>query len=168
MSYRQWGRKESDTTERLDFRFQLRNSHSLRNMCFKSPLEIYLFLSTPLNKIYLSLSSFPLYENVSELTFLHHFPGPLGKTFADKNIHSFIIRIPSLLAVLSRVWLLETPWTITGQVSLSMELSSQEYRSGWPFPPPGDLPNTAIEPSSLVSPALAGKCFTTVPPGPYL
>ena len=88
------------------FTFSL-ETQSLRNMCFKSPLQIYLFLSTPLNKMYLSLSSFPLYENVSELTLLHHFPGPLGKTFADKNIHSFIIRIPSLLACAQSCL---TPW----------------------------------------------------------
>ena len=32
-----------------------------------------------------------------------------------------------------------TPWTITFQVPLSMEFSRQEYWSGLPFPPPGDL-----------------------------
>ena len=42
----------------------------------------------------------------------------------------------------------------------------QEYRSGLPFPSPGDLPNPGIEPKS---PALAGGFFTTVPPGnPYI
>ena len=34
-----------------------------------------------------------------------------------------------------------------------------------PFPPPGDLPNPRIEPLSLLSPALAGRFFTTVPSG---
>ena len=34
-----------------------------------------------------------------------------------------------------------------------------------PFPPPGDLSDAAIEAVSLVSPALAGGFFTTVPPG---
>ena len=29
----------------------------------------------------------------------------------------------------------------------------------------GDLPNSGIEPISLVTPALAGRFFTTVPPG---
>ena len=37
------------------------------------------------------------------------------------------------------------------QAPLSMEFSMQEYWSGLPFPSPGDLPNTGIEP---VSPAL--------------
>ena len=41
----------------------------------------------------------------------------------------------------------------------------QEYWSGLPFPPPGDLPDPGIKPASLVSPALAGRPFTIVPPG---
>ena len=43
-----------------------------------------------------------------------------------------------------------------------MEFSRQEYWTGLPFSPPGDLPNPGIEP---VSPALAGKFFTIAPPG---
>ena len=34
-----------------------------------------------------------------------------------------------------------------------------------PFPTPGDLPNSGIEPTCLASPALGGRFFTTVPPG---
>ena len=49
--------------------------------------------------------------------------------------------------------------------SLPMEFSRQEYWSGLPFPPPGDLPSPGMEPASLVSPALVGRFFTTVPPG---
>ena len=41
-----------------------------------------------------------------------------------------------------------------------MEFSKQEYWSGLSFPPPGDLPNPGIEPSSPVSPELAGRFFT--------
>ena len=48
----------------------------------------------------------------------------------------------------SRVWLLSTQWTAACQAPLSMELSKQEYWSGWPFPSPGDLPNPEIEPQS--------------------
>ena len=43
--------------------------------------------------------------------------------------------------------------------------SRQEYWSGLPFPSPVDLSNPGIEPTSLASPALAGRFFTTVPPG---
>ena len=37
----------------------------------------------------------------------------------------------------------------------------REYWSVWPFPAPGDLPDPGIEPSSLASPALTGRFFTT-------
>ena len=45
-----------------------------------------------------------------------------------------------------------------------MGFPRQEYWSGLPFPPPGDLPNLGIKPTSFVSPALAGRFFTTTPP----
>jgi len=45
-----------------------------------------------------------------------------------------------------------------------MGFSKQEYYSGLPFPPPGDLPDPGIEPESLASPTLAGRFFTTKPP----
>ena len=35
-----------------------------------------------------------------------------------------------------------------------MGFSQQEYWSGFPFPPPGDLPDPGIEPTSPMSPAL--------------
>ena len=41
------------------------------------------------------------------------------------------------------------------------EFSRQEYWSGLPFPPPGDLPDPEIKLASLASPALAGRFFTT-------
>ena len=50
---------------------------------------------------------------------------------------------------------------------MSMGFPRQEYWSGLPFPPPGDLPSPGIDPASLASPvipALAGRFFTTVPP----
>ena len=46
-----------------------------------------------------------------------------------------------------------------------MGFSRQQYWSGLPFPPPGDLPDAGIEPLPPASPALAGGFFTTVPPG---
>ena len=46
-----------------------------------------------------------------------------------------------------------------------MGFSRQEYWSGLPFPPPGDLPDTGIELVSPVSPSLASRFFITEPPG---
>ena len=65
----------------------------------------------------------------------------------------------------SRVQFFATLWTVTHQAPPSMGFSRQEYWSGLPFPSPGDLPHPGMEPAFLVSPALAGKFFTTVPPG---
>ena len=65
------------------------------------------------------------------------------------------------LSHLSRVRLFATLWTVAHQALLSMGFSRQEYWSGSPCPPPGHLPDPAIRPSSLMSPALAGRFFTT-------
>ena len=66
-----------------------------------------------------------------------------------------------VLSHFSRVRLFVTPCTTACQAPLSMGLSRQEYWSGLPFPSPGDLPNPGIKPLSLLSPALAGRFFTT-------
>jgi len=47
------------------------------------------------------------------------------------------------------------------QVPLFMELFRQEYWSGFPCTPPGDLPDLEIEPPSLIPPDLAGGFFTS-------
>ena len=74
----------------------------------------------------------------------------------------FDVRQESLyMIVLSHVRLFVTLWTVGHQAPLSMGFPRQEYRTGLPFPPPGDLPNPGIEPMSPVSLALAGGFFTT-------
>ena len=47
-----------------------------------------------------------------------------------------------------------TPWTVAHQAPLSMGFSRQEYLSGLPCSPPGDLPDSGIKPVSPASPAL--------------
>ena len=73
---------------------------------------------------------------------------------------------------LSQIWCSDsvaeacaTPWTAARQAPLSMRPPRQEYWSGLPFPPPGNLPDPGIKPVSSASPALAGQFFTTKPPG---
>ena len=68
----------------------------------------------------------------------------------------------SCMCVLSCVWLFVTPWTVACQAPRSMGFSRQEYWGGLPLPPPGDLPDPGTEP---MSPALAGRLFTTEPAG---
>ena len=66
-----------------------------------------------------------------------------------------------LLSRFSRVRLCEIPWTVACQAPLSMQFSRQEYWSGLPCPPAGDLPHSGIKPKSLKSPPLAVGFFTT-------
>ena len=56
---------------------------------------------------------------------------------------------------------LATLWTVACQAPLSRGFSVQEYWNGLPCPSPGDLPNLGIKPTPLMSPALAGRFFTT-------
>ena len=53
------------------------------------------------------------------------------------------------------------PRDIATHAPLSLGFSRQEYWSGLPFTLPGDLPDSGIELASPVSPALAGRFFTT-------
>ena len=69
-----------------------------------------------------------------------------------------------MLSRFSCVRLFVTLWTIARQAPLSTGVSKQEYWSGLPRPPPGNLPDPGIEPESLTSPALAGGFFTTSAP----
>ena len=55
-----------------------------------------------------------------------------------------------------------TPWTVAHQAPLSMGFLRQEYWSGLPVPPSGNLLDPGIE---LESPALASVFFTPEPLG---
>ena len=59
-----------------------------------------------------------------------------------------------------------TPWTAACQAPLSIGSSRQEYQSGSPFPPPGDLPNPGIEPVAPLGTALACGFFAAPPGSP--
>ena len=52
------------------------------------------------------------------------------------------------------------PYVLAHQAHLPMGFPRQEFLTGLPFPPPGDLPDPGTEP---MSPALAGGFFTTEP-----
>ena len=65
------------------------------------------------------------------------------------------------MCVLSHGPLFGTLRTIARQAPLSTEFSRQEYWSGLPFPPAGDLPDPGINPASPASLALTGRFFTT-------
>ena len=93
------------------------------------------------------------------------FPKSLLKTNAQwqvellRNRRALMNKI-ACMSVMSEFFL--TLWTVAHHAPLSMGFFRQEYWGGLPFPPPGDLPDQGIKPAS---PALAGKFFTTEPPG---
>ena len=57
------------------------------------------------------------------------------------------------------------PWTVAHQASLSVGFSRQEYWSGLPCPPPGDLPDPGIEPASPAASALPADSVPVEPVG---
>ena len=77
--------------------------------------------------------------------------------------HHTMNRIPVCVCVLSS----QSCTTLFGPVDCSPLVSSvrgifqTRILSGVPFPTPGDLPNSWVEPTSLASPALVGRFFTT-------
>ena len=74
---------------------------------------------------------------------------------------SCLLSFLCVLSHFSRVQLFVTLRTIAHQATLSMGFSRQGYWSGWPCSPQEDLTNPGTEPVSLMSPALAGRFFTT-------
>ena len=76
-------------------------------------------------------------------------------------IRTLLVNHACMLSRCNRVQLFATPWNRARQALLSMGFFRQEYWSGLPCPPPGDLPDPGIEPSSLMPPALAEGFFTT-------
>ena len=69
-----------------------------------------------------------------------------------------------LLSLLSCIRLFATPWTVACQASLSMGVPRQEYQSGLPCPPPGDLPDPGIKPT--VSPESSAFQADSLPSEP--
>ena len=67
-----------------------------------------------------------------------------------------------MLSHFSCVQLFATPWIVAHQAPLSMGLFRQEYWSGLPFPPPGDLPDPGIKAGF---PSLQAGSLPSEPPG---
>ena len=84
----------------------------------------------------------------------------------DTHRVSLILPMQYVLGqLLTLVQFFVTPGTAGRQGPLCMDFSRKEYWNGLPFPTPRDLSDPGIEPTSPRSPPLAGKFFTTVPPG---
>ena len=70
-----------------------------------------------------------------------HIVGPLSSS----------VDCTRVLSCSNRVQLSATLWTVAHQAPLSMGFSRQEQYSGFPWAPPGDLPNSGKAPESLNS-----------------
>ena len=73
---------------------------------------------------------------------LHAFTAEFNPRWGTK------IPYPCMLSWFRRVRLFATLWSVACQASLSMGFSGQEYWSGLPFPPSGDLPDPGVKPGS--------------------
>ena len=133
-----WGHEESDTIERLHFHFSL----SCIGEGNGNPLQCS-YLENPRDGGAWWAAVYGVAQSQTRL-----------KQLSSSSSSHF-----------SSVRFFVTPRTVARQVPLSTGFSRQEYWSGLPFLPPGDLPDPEIEPVSLVSPALAEGFFTTEPPG---
>ena len=76
------------------------------------------------------------------------------------DCHQRVLNV-CVLSRFSHAQLFATPWTVAHQAPLSMGLSRQEYWRGLPCPPPWDLPNTGIQPMSLMSSTLPSGFFAS-------
>ena len=71
-----------------------------------------------------------------------------------------------ILCTLSCVQHFVTRWTAARQAPLSMGFFRQEYWSGVPFPPPGDLPSPPKDRTHIShASCIAGEFFPTESPG---
>ena len=86
--------------------------------------------------------------------------GSPESTWSAQHLCAHVCSVASLC-----VHLFATPWTVAPQAPLSMGFSRQEYCSGLPFSPPGDLPDKGVEPVFPASLALQADSLSTEPPG---
>ena len=82
-------------------------------------------------------------------------------TLSGELLISIYLDIACSVALLCQT--LWDPMDCSPPVPLFVEFSRQEYWSGFSFPPRGNLPDPGLEPSFPVSPALAGRIFTSEP-----
>ena len=89
-------------------------------------------------------------------------PGRLWSIGSQTVGHDWSNLACVVVQLFSHVWLFVTPWIVAQWLICPWGFSRQEYWSGLPCPPPGDLPNPGIEPRS---PALQVDSLPSEPPG---
>ena len=86
----------------------------------------------------------------SQLCLLHRVNLPIPCRYLHPSVHECVLCCSVV-----------TPWTIARQAPLSVELAQQEYWSGLPFPPPGELSHPGTESTSPTASVLAARFFST-------
>ena len=84
--------------------------------------------------------------------------GPPGKSL----VCSLLIRAVGVCECLVASVMPMTLWTVAHQAPLSIAFSRQEYWSGLPCPPPGDLPEPGIKLASACVSCIASRFFYTL------
>ena len=113
--------------------------------------------------IWILVSKFLIVDDTLQIKYQHDGILLLCCTCTIFTIMSTYVRV--CVHTFSHLQLFATPGTRAHQAPLAKEFSRQEQQSRLPYPSPGDVPNPGIKPVSSVSPALAGRFFTTEPPG---
>ena len=98
------------------------------------------------------LMVFGCLDNGWFLVFFFFYPYQYIQIFL-KGIYDFCNMSYKICSIAQWCPSLCSPWTIGCQAPMFSEFSRQVYWSGLPFPTPGDLPDSRIKPTSLVSPA---------------
>ena len=130
---------------RLVITFLPRSKHLLVSW-LQSPSADF---GAPQNKVWHCFHSFPIY-----FPMLYWYSFKLVNLICELELcmHAKLLQLYPTLCDL---------WTVDLQAPLFMGFSRQEYCSGLPCSPSGDLPNLGIKPKSFTSPAVAGGFFTT-------
>ena len=126
--------------------------------CFRFPQRQVLKSTKELLKLILIIHF--IFPNMSKILSFEH----VSSTKMSEMLPHFHPAHATALSCISRVQLGVTLWIAACQAPLSMGFSRQEYWSRFPCPPPADLPDPGIKLVSLMSPALAGRFFSTSAP----
>ena len=99
--------------------------------------------------------------SLSSLRWMCHSTLVLSSSIFCGPPSSLALNVKVKVKSLSRVRLFSTPWTVAYQAPPSVVLSRQEYWNGLPFPSPGDLPDSGIEPKDQTQVScIVDRCFT--------
>ena len=146
-----WGRRESDMTEKLNNNNQSQGTQRIKDLC-------------PELTVMLMLNSSSLRAGTGIISFYKHCFLTLfnwrAKAYIDTKYFSYSMCVHAK-SLLSSLTLWDAMDCSPPGSSVHGISHGQEYRSGLPCPPPGDLPDSGIRLESLTSPALAGRFLTT-------